>query len=144
MHRLESISIDLVTRLRTASTAKQRAATLAACEFAVSRSGIRNATTDKAMSELRTTGTISPKTTAELQAIVEQLDDEAFHAQEASDVRQGSNEDYLAAFARARCGAAISLAGTADPLEAALEAIYEAAMTADEPEKIISVVQGAL
>jgi hypothetical protein len=144
MHRLESISADLDAKLRSASPAQQRAAMLTACEFALKHSGVKNATIAKGIGELRRTGAISPGLCTDLQAIVEQLDEDAFRAQEAVEAGHGSWDEYLAAYSRARCGAALSFAGLADPLQAAVEAIYEAAMTSDDPEEIISVLQSAL
>jgi hypothetical protein len=115
---------------------------LTACEFALKHSGLKNATIAKGIEELLRTGAISPG--LHLQAIVKQLDEDAFRAQEAVEAGHGSWDQYLAAYSRARCGAALSFAGLADPLQAALEAIYEAAMTTDDPEELFSVLQSAL
>jgi len=144
MHRLQSISADLAARLQSASPAQQRAAMVTACEFALEHSGVKNATITMGIGELRRTGAISSGLCTDLQAIVERLDEDVFRAQEAVEAGYGSWDQYLAAYSRARCGAALSFAGLDDPLQAALEAIYEAAMTTDDPEEIISVLQSAL
>jgi hypothetical protein len=144
MHRLDSISPDLVAILQRASPATQRRAALAACEFAVVHSGSKDATIAKALKALRQPGTDPQPARSEIQAIVQQLDAAAFRAQDLSESGQGSDEDYTKAFAKARCAAAVSFARLTDPLEAALEAVYEAAMTTDDPVEIIAVVQSVL
>lgn len=59
-------------------------------------------------------------------ALVEELDDAAWALQERAGEESSDNNDYRATFARARTAAAVWSALDPDPLEAALEAAYEA------------------
>jgi hypothetical protein len=142
--RLETLSPDLAGKLERASAAKQRAASLAASEFAVARAKVEHPLVEKALTKVRATGVLTPKEKAELDALVARLDEEYFALQEAAEEGRASTEDYMRVFGQARAVAALSFAGGDDPFQAATEAIYEAAATTDDKEDLAALLQSAL
>jgi hypothetical protein len=126
---LELLSGDLVDKLRRASTAKQRAASLVASEFAISHSRVEHPLVLKALEKVRRTGVLTPKEKTEVDKLAAQLDEEYFDLQEAAEQGRGSEEEYLRMFAKARAVAAVSFAGNEDAFQGAAESIYEAAAT---------------
>lgn len=144
MTRLERLSPDLADRLRHASPPKQRAAALAACEFAVAHTKVEYAIVEKALKKVRAAGVLAPTERAELDALAAQLDEEYFVLQDAAEEGRASTEDYMRRFSEARAIAALSFVGGEDAFQAATEAIYEAAATTDDNEALTSIIQSAL
>jgi hypothetical protein len=144
MTRLESQLPDLADKLRRASTAKQRAASVAASEFAIARAKVEHPLVMRAMEKVRATGVLTAKEKAELDALVAQLDGEYFDSQEAAEEGRAAAGDYIRPFGQARAVAALSFAGNDDALEAATEAIYEAAAATDDKEQLSALVQSVL
>lgn len=144
MTRLESLSPDLGDKLQRASAVKQRAASLAACEFAISHAKVEHAIVEKALEKVRRAGVLAPQERDELVALAEQLDEEYFNLQEAAEEGRASTEDYMRLFGQARAVAALSFAGGEDALQAATEAIYEAAATTEDKEGLAIVIESAL
>jgi hypothetical protein len=144
MTGLEELSPNLAGKLQRASAAKQRAASLAACEFAIAHAKIEHPLVDKALKNLRAAGILLPGEKAELDALAAQLDEDYFDLQEAAEEGRASTEDYLAAFAKARAVAALSCAGDENALRAATEAIYEAAATTDDKEGLVARIFSVL
>lgn len=136
MTRLETLSPDLAAKMQRASAIKQRAASLAACEFAISRAKVEHPLVEKALKKMRATGVLAPKEKAELDALAAQLDEEYFALQEAAEEGQARTEDYMRVFGQARAVAALSFAGGDDASQSAAEAIYEAAATTDDKEEL--------
>jgi hypothetical protein len=144
MTRLDSLSADLADKLRRASSAKQRAASLAASKFAIARAEVEHPLVEKALEKVRTAGVLTPKEKAELDALAAQLDEEYFALQEAAEEGRASTDDYMRLFGQARAVAALAFAGGEDALQAATEAIYEAAATTDDKEELAALIQSAL
>jgi hypothetical protein len=138
MTRLETLSPDVAGKLQRASVANQRAAALAACEFAIARTGIEHPLVEKALKKVRAAGVLTRKEKAELDTLVAQLDEEYFALQEAAEEGRASTEDYVKVFGQARAVAALSFATGEDAFQAATEAIYEAAATTDDKEELSS------
>ena len=144
MTGLEDVSPDLAGKLQWASAAKQRAACLAACEFAVGQAKIEHPLVDRALKKLRSAGVLLPAEKDELDALAAQLDEDYFDLQEAAEEGRASTQDYLAVFAKARAVAALSCAGDEDTLRAATEAVYEAAATTDDKEGLVARILAVL
>jgi hypothetical protein len=144
MTRLETLSPDLAGKLRRASAAKQRAASLAASAFAISRAKAEHPLVEKALKKVRAAGVFTPKEKAELDALAAQLDEEYFALQEAAEEGRASTEDYIRMFGQARAVAALSFAGGEDAFQSATEAIYEAAATTDDKEELFARILSAL
>ncbi len=144
MTRLETQLPDLANKLRHASSAKQRAASLAASEFAIARTRVEHPIVKRAIEKVRAAGVLTAKEKAELDALVAQLDGEYFDSQEAAEQGNAAADDYLRRFGQARAVAALSFAGNEDALVAATEAIEEAAATTDAKEPLSALVQSVL
>jgi hypothetical protein len=143
---LEILSRDLVAELQRVSSAKQRAASLAASEFAISHAQVEHPLVDKALGKLRTMGVFTPQEKAQIDALTAQLDEEYFSLQEAAEEGRASAEDYLRVFAKARAVAALAFAGNEDSFRGATESIYEAAATigSDNKGELFGLVKSVL
>jgi hypothetical protein len=142
--RLETLLPDLAGTLQRASATKPRAASLAALEFVIARAKVEHPLVQKALEKVRAAGVLTPKDKAELNALAAQLDEDYFALQEAAEEGRASTEDYMRLFGQARAVAALSFAGGEDALQAATEAIYEAAATTDDKEELTALIQSAL
>jgi hypothetical protein len=144
---LEILSRDLVAKLRGASVAQLRAASLAASEFAIFCAQVDHPLVEKALAKVRTTGVLTPKERTEIDALTRQLDEEYFDLQEAAEEEgRASIEDYLRVFSKARAVAALSFAGNDDAFRGATESIYEAAATirGDDKWELFALVESVL
>jgi hypothetical protein len=144
MTRLETLSPDLAGTLQRASVAKQRAVSLAASEFAISHAKVEHPLVQRALEKVRAAGALTQQEKAELDALAAQLDEEYFALQEAAEEGRASTDDYMRVFGQARAVAALACAGGEDALQAATEAIYEAAATTDDKEELAALIQSAL
>lgn len=144
MTRLESQFPGVADKLRRASTAQQRAVSVAASEFAIAHARVQHPIVKRAMAKVRETGVLAPDEKADLDALVAQLDREYFDLQEAAEEGRAAADDYMRRFDQARAVAAVSFAGSEDALLAATEAIYEAAATTDDKEQLSALVQSVL
>jgi hypothetical protein len=130
--------------LQQVSASKQRAAGLAAVEFAIAHARVRHPVVESALAKLHSAGALTPKDKALLDALAGQLDEEYFALQRAAEQGQAGSEVYMRAFGQARAVAALAFAGGENALQAAAEAIYEAAATTDDKEELFAVVQSTL
>ena len=144
MKRLETISPNLVEKLRRAPPAKQRQATLAACEFAIAHAKVENPLVEAALASLRASRGFSPKQKAELEALATRLDEQYLDLHEAAEEGRATTNDYLPVFEKSLAVSALSFAGTEDPFEASTEAVYEAAIATDKNKELFAVVETAL
>jgi hypothetical protein len=144
MTRLDSLLPDLALKLQHASPAKQRAAGLLACEFAIAHAKIEHALVASALNKIKTRGVLTVKERVELDAFTARLDREYFDLQRAAEEGEATTEQYLRVFEKARAVAATSFAGRENSLEAATEAICEALATVDDKSELVALVEAAL
>lgn len=144
MTRLQTCLPELARKLRQVSQAKQRAASLAACQFAVCRAGVKNSAVDETLETMRSGGTLPLKKRGEIEALAAELDDKYLDLQEAAEEGRAKRGDYMRLFAQARAVSAVLLALKDDPFEAAAEAIYEAVESIDEPDELLSMIDAVL
>jgi hypothetical protein len=144
MNRLETLAPDLAERLRRASPDKQRAAALAACQFAIAKANVPHAGIEEACKGLRSGAGLSAAQQSEIEALAASLDNEYFDLQEAAEEGRATTEDYLRKFAQARAVSAVLFASKSDPLEASTEAVYEAAAAAEDKGALFSAVESVL
>ena len=146
MIRLETLAPGLVAALRTSSATMQRAASVAACEFAVRQSGADHPAVLAGVEKLRSAGTLSSKERAVLDDVVARLDDIYLTMQ--AGATPSTCEDYVKVFRQARAAASVWFAGDDCALTAALESIYEASAAIDKREElfgmVIAVLEGRL
>jgi hypothetical protein len=134
MSDLGLLSKDLDDKLQRAPLNRQRAASLAACQFAVAKAKLSDPLVDAALQALQTGRVFQSDFKAELDALAEQLDEEYFTLKEAADEGRGNSKEYMSLFAKARAVAALSCAGDQDAAKIG-EAIYEAAFTIESDDK---------
>lgn len=144
MTRIETLSPEVADRLRRASRAKQRAASIAACEFALSQAQIDDPLVQEILEKVRLAEVLTPEKKTEIELFVARLDDEYFDLQEAADDGRASAYDCLRKFAQARAVAALSFAGNEDSHEASAEAIYEAAAASQDKEEFLAFIGSIL
>lgn len=142
--RLETVAQDLSERLRKASPKQQHAASIAACQLALQAASVDEPIALESLEQLRQQGTLSIQRVTELIALAEQLDSEYFELQDQSEINQVFQADALRLFGQARAIAAIAFAGGKDVLTAAMEAIYEASVTVDDPGRVFDAAFVAL
>ncbi|MAG92720.1 MAG: hypothetical protein CMJ48_03065 [Planctomycetaceae bacterium] len=144
MTRLASISEELVASLQDASVSKQRAASIAACRFALANASVDDSSVAEAVQVIEGGRSLSEQQGAALDALVARLDGEHLQLQEAEEEGRASSEDYMRVFGQARAVAAVAFAGGGDPFEAATEAIYEAAAATDSQDDLVARIEEAL
>lgn len=144
MTRLETLSPQLTNKLRLASTAKLRAASLAASEFAVFHATIEHPVVERTLENVRRSRILTPMERAEVDALAEKLEEEYFTLLEAAENGQVAVSDRVRLFTQARAVAALSFAGAESTFEAASEAIYEASATTDDHGELLAIIEAAL
>ena len=146
MTRFESQFPELAAELQRAPIAKQRAACLAACEYAVAQTKIEHPLVIEALRMMCVGEVLSDKHKRELEELVEQLDNEYFDLAEAFEEGGISRSDYQKPFAKARAVASVLYAFDPNPYDAASEAIYEADAVTDEdaPGVLVPTIKAIL
>jgi hypothetical protein len=145
MNRLETMSSDLAAQLRLATAAKQCAASLAACEFALAKAKIDNPVVDAALRRLLTGTALTREDKARIESLAGQFDEEYLDLQEAAGEGRAAPADYLRRFAEARAVAALAFVCKGNDPEAVADAIYEAATSAgDDKQQLLAIVQSVL
>ena len=133
-----------MTALRHAPENRQRAASLAACEFAVAHTGLVAPVVEQTLCTLRASRPISAESRHALETLAQQLDENYFDLPEAAEEGNAPEDARKLAFSRARAASALAFAADENALEAASEAIYEAAATVDDNKDLLAVVSKAL
>jgi hypothetical protein len=142
--RLQTISPELVERLRLTVPDTQRRAALRGCEFAVYRANLKLRVIEEVLETLREGRIPSEATKSEIRKLVGRLDEEYLTLQEAGAEGRARTEDYLQVFSQARAASAVLCALAPDAFEALTEAIHEAAAVVDEKEELLAAVESVL
>lgn len=138
--RLATIAPDLDRALTRASSAGQRAVSIAAAEFAVRRTRLTGPEIDAALAAARDDRFGDTRERAAIQTLAERLDERQWEIKERVDSGQASAEEQLAAFSAARAATALYYALDADTPRAALESTYEANAATDDLTELHSLV----
>jgi hypothetical protein len=145
MNRLETLSQTMAEELGQATPDEQRAAALAACEFAVPRAELQHARVEEALESLRMgRHRLSQRQRSGMEALVRRLDGEYFDLQEAAEKTRECADKCLRKFAQARAASAVLFAFGDDPYEASSESLYEAASAVEDKAALFDVVKSAL
>jgi hypothetical protein len=144
MTRLETLNPDLAEKLRMASESKRRAASLAACEFAISESKVDEPLVREVLEVLRQSRSLSTAKIEQVEALVARLDEKYFALQEAAEEGRSTPDEYLRVFSQARAVSALLSAFKKDFFEAATEAVYEASAVTDDQAKLFSHLEALL
>jgi hypothetical protein len=146
MSGLALLSQELDKKLHSAPSAKQRAASLVACEFALAKARLEADVADAALAGLRAGRAIPPSLKPQLDSLAEQLDEQYLDLKEAAEAGSTDPKQYQDMFAKARAVTALSNACDEDAYKAAGESIYEAAFTImdDNKQELLALVESAL
>ena len=130
--RLDAIARDLAEQLEREPEPRLRLVAERVALAALGEVSVEDDRVDRAVAALRASryGESSERTA--LKALVDELDAAAWDLQDDVEAGQADQTDYLAAFGRARAAMALWFALDADPLEAAMEAAYEAEAATDD------------
>lgn len=140
MMRLETLDKELAARIRVAKPCQQRAASLIACQVALHEVQMDINIVLQATEELRIKGVISHQQIAELNELVDQLDDAYFDLLVRSEDEPDLMPEAMCFFRQARAVSALSFAGGTDSLSAAMESIYEASIALDDATRVSDAV----
>jgi hypothetical protein len=146
MSGLALLSKELDTKLHGVASAKQRAVSLVACQFAMANARMEAPVVATALAELRAGKVFSPSLKAQLNSLAEQLDEQYFDLKDAAEAGSADPKQWQDMFAKARAVTALSNAGDEDAYKAAGESIYEAAFTIrdDNKQELLALVEAAL
>jgi hypothetical protein len=144
MIRLSTIAPDLTTRLQRVSVADLRRVTAEVVDAALRATELHDQSLDAAVRALRAGRYGDGLERERVKDLEVQLDETAWDLQDRADAGDASQDDYLAAFRRARAAAALWFALDDDALQAALEAVYEARAATDDNEvrRVLSSLSG--
>lgn len=140
--RLTAESEELVTQLKNCSIEKQRFASLLACKVALKLNNVDNMIVVASVDFLEKNHFLTVQQRNELDRLVAELDNQYFELQENSE--KETEVMSLIYFGQARAISALSFAGVEDAFIAATEAIYEASMSIDDRDAILTLVKNSL
>lgn len=143
MSRLQGTYPELYSRFQQAPPPARRAATLAACRYAVAQAEFDHAAVAAALTALEQGIPAPPVLKSQLEALAAGFDEEYFELQEAYEEGEASEKEYLRPFNRARALAALRFAVEGSSAAAA-EALYEALATTDDPSRLLAVIDAHL
>ncbi|MDO3617321.1 hypothetical protein Q3O97_15830 [Ralstonia pseudosolanacearum] len=138
--RLETIALHVAEQIRTASPEQQHAAAVLACRLALEATSFNEALTSQALLALVEHRALPDGQAVKLSKLAQELDDRYFDLQDLADSGPEQQQQALRFFGQARAVSALLLAHGPDPLEAAMEAVYEATATMDDPATILDSV----
>ena len=143
MERLDTSFPNLATRITAAGAERQRRAAFLAAQWAVAVSGLDDDDVRSGLLMLGR-GEGSEVDVTSLEVAVERLDEHAWSIQDAVDEGDAQPEEYLVAFGQARAAGSVFFAADADPLRAALEAVYEASVVVPDPSPLLAIIESEL
>jgi hypothetical protein len=136
--RLDSLDRALCARLASADPEDQRMAASAAVVLAAEVTHLSGDGVEEALAAVRECRP-EPGLRARMEDLAESLDEQAFEIQDRIDGGDATHDGYVVAFAHARAASAIHFALSDDPLEAAIEGVYEAYAAVGNLEEIRTV-----
>jgi hypothetical protein len=130
--RLSTIAPDLVEQLEREPEPRLRALTEGVVDAALRATDVQDEAVERALEALRAGRYGDSAERDAAKRLADELDEVAWDLQERVDAGEADQEDYLAAFRRARAVAALWFALDEDPPTAAMEAAYEARAATDD------------
>lgn len=144
MTRLGTVAPDLVELLRDQPPTRRRTVALRASGWIVERTALADPRIDAAFLASRNGRLGETDQREAVKQLEDELDERAWGVHEDLEAGRADNEEYLAAFARARAAGAVSWAMDDDDLNAALEAVYEAQAATGELGAVRRLIEEAL
>ena len=141
--RLNTLSSELVAMLKNCNIEKQRLVSLLACKAVLKLNHVENMTVISSVNFLEKNRFLTDQQRNDLDYLVAELDNQYLKIQE-NPTDDDSEVKSLLYFGQARAISALSFAGMEDAFIAASEAIYEASMSIDDQEVILTLVKSSL
>ncbi len=104
---------------------------LLACQFAMNAAPVNNAVVTQALSALEHDQRFTGEQIAELNRLLQELDERYFDLQDQADDDAEKQIEALHCFGQARAVSALLFSQDPDPVVASMEAVYEASTTTD-------------
>lgn len=139
MLRLETVDKNLLEKLKLASQERQKAAAIAACEFAFERVLLHAPIVLECLGLMRNGTEFSNGKILELNQLANELDDKYFNFQDGYD-GVGLAVGALQFFSQARAVSALSLVGRESSFISSAEAVYEALSAVDDGVGMIELL----
>jgi hypothetical protein len=130
--RLNTVAPDLVERLEAEGQPELRRLTANVVEAALREQDVRDESVDRGLEALRAGRFGGTEDRAAVKALADRLDELAWDLQEQVDAGEAEQDDYLAAFRKARAATALWFALDPDARSAAIEGVYEAQAATDD------------
>jgi len=140
-NRLETIAKNLSERIVAANSIQLKEASIVACKLAIQATCLDFAIILESLEQIQQEGSLTKERVAELNDLVALLDDKYFDIQEKAGDNQDLQTEALCFFRQARAVSALSFVCEEDPITAANECIYEAAMAFDDRSEFFSVIE---
>ncbi|WP_158014489.1 hypothetical protein [Ralstonia solanacearum] len=138
--RLEEIAPHVAEKIKTASRDQQLKVVQLACRFAMNAAPIQEPVVIHALSALGRNEVLNDEQVASLNGLMQQLDDTYFDLQDLSEDDPEKQVDALRYFGKARALSALLFSQDPDALVAAMESVYEASATTDQPADLFEAV----
>jgi hypothetical protein len=123
---LDDIDPDLPALVDSLSASQLRALAIAACRFALERTGLDNEVVAEGLRALEAREFSNEELRRRLEGLVGNLDEKAWSLMGLIDEGRATEQEYAAAFAPARAANALSAAFDLDARAAAVNTLYEA------------------
>lgn len=136
--RLSTLAPDAVKRLRAMTEHQRRETVAAACDYALERTGLKSALLDSARERLHSHQPLSAEQRTALESLAADLDNRYFDLQESALEGTNGSDEAAHFFSQARAISALLFAFDSDSLTASTEALYEAAMSGDDPVQVLA------
>lgn len=142
--RLSTVAADLAEQLEHRPSSQLRKVATTAALLAVDRTSLVDSRLDTALAAIRDGAPGNRDECSAASRVTEELDERAWDIQEKVDEGMLPQEVYLEAFRRARAAASVGFALEVNPLQAALEAVYEAQAAVADLEAVRTAIDPLL
>lgn len=144
MFRLTTISKELSVGLTRAAAEKQREVVVRSCEYVIKKTKTNSRLILDILQKYSNKSDLPLNLRTELEKEIAIFEEEYFRLQAAEETGECSQEEYLIPFQKARAISAVLYCFESDLELASNEALYEAAMSLDDPEELIDTIKKVL
>lgn len=139
--RLNTLSRSITEQLLAAQSGQQRAAALIACRMAIDNTSLKHVLVDEVLDVLQAEGKITDHVKAALSKLADELDNGYFDLANKTNSDSATEMAARQMFCQARAVTALRFACDDDIHISAAEAVYEAAMSTDDPSQVLDAVE---
>lgn len=142
--RLNTISSELAEKIMVAQPQQQRAAALVACRISMAQTSMTLTVATETLKALEANEQISEQTRATLRNLTDELDLRYFELMDGEATDFAAETTARQFFSQARAIASLAYASEGNFPMSVVEAVYEAALSTDDPHRVIDAVDAAL